>query len=92
MTCATTPYTGPSGLGIYIRKQRRERGWDVVDLARKAGLNRKLIYRIENGSTRTASPRNLRKLADVFDMSVADLEASGEASEHGNDTGENHRS
>lgn len=92
MTSAITPRTDPSPLGIYIAKLRDERGWGITRLAREAGLNRSMVERVEKGDTQKPQASTIKAFADAFGMSVAELRAGGEASEHGTSDGEDRRS
>lgn len=91
MTTAIKSRTEPSSFGALIAKLRRERGWDISELARKAGLNRSIVERVENGATQKPHAPTVKAFADVFDLTVAELEAGGKASDHGRNRSADHK-
>jgi transcriptional regulator with XRE-family HTH domain len=52
-------------IGKKIKQARLERGLSVSELAKRAGVNRGSLYRIENGAVPHAS--TLRKLSRVLE-------------------------
>ena len=67
-------------MGIRVREFRVDRGWGVDALARRAGISRTTLHNIETGRTPTPRAATLKKLAEVFQISVAHL-FSGSAPE-----------
>jgi transcriptional regulator with XRE-family HTH domain len=59
-----------------IHALRIECGWLSKDLAKRAGLNRSVVYRIEDGSVRDPKPKTLEKLAGAFGMTLRELRAA----------------
>jgi transcriptional regulator with XRE-family HTH domain len=66
-----------------VRKMRTHRGLTQTELARRAGMHRNTIARLENGTTREITSENATALAAVLKTSTAELglrlRASGEA-------------
>ena len=42
------------GFGLWLQKEREDRGWTQSDLARKSGKDRAVINKIENGGAMPA--------------------------------------
>jgi transcriptional regulator with XRE-family HTH domain len=59
-------------VGVRLAALRNDRGWDLVDLARRTGMSDKYIWRVENGLV-TPGLRNLARLAVAFEMTLAGL-------------------
>ena len=59
----------PTGL----RKARLLKGWRLVDLADRVGLNAATIWRLETRGTGAPRPTTRRKLADALGVSESDL-------------------
>jgi transcriptional regulator with XRE-family HTH domain len=66
-----------------LRKMRTHRGLTQTELARRAGMHRNTVARLENGTTREITPENATALAAVLKTPAAELglrlRASGEA-------------
>lgn len=62
-----------------IERLRLERGWTVLDLAQRSGVDRHSIREIERGLLRYG-PRatTLRRLGDALGVSPAELVPGGE--------------
>lgn len=69
---SSAPRVGPAEIGRQIRGMRDERGMKQKYLARKAGISREELSRIETGR---AMPRTgtLQGICDVLDVPVGDL-------------------
>lgn len=52
---------------------RLERGLSLVDAAKRAGVGRTTLSRLENGHTDDPSADVLKRLADTYEVSVAHL-------------------
>jgi len=61
--------------GQAVRKRRMELGLSQEDLAERADLHRTYVADVERG-VRNISLRNIHKLAQALEMSIADLFAS----------------
>jgi transcriptional regulator with XRE-family HTH domain len=59
-------------VGQHIAALRGQHGWTQEELAHRSGLNRTYIGQIEGGH-RNVAIRNLFKLADALDVTVAEL-------------------
>lgn len=59
-------------VGNLVAVRRRKREWSASELARRCGVSRQNIFLIEKG-TILPSWELAYKLADVFDVEVADL-------------------
>lgn len=59
-------------LGQRIRNYRESRGLSQKKLARRLGVSRPTISQIENGERKICA-EELQKLADIFNISIADL-------------------
>src|SRR5689334_17171324 len=62
-------------LGRRIREQREALGLSARELARRTGMNDKTVVRIEQGLFASPGPDKLARIADVLDLSLADLYA-----------------
>lgn len=56
-----------------LRVERVKARWGLKALAKKAGLNRSSLYRIETGLTQVPSQKTRRALAKVLGVKEADL-------------------
>jgi len=56
-----------------IETECRQRGWNVAELERQAGIARGTFYRMKRGETATPRASTLRKIADALEMDVDDL-------------------
>jgi len=59
-------------LGVRIRQLRRAHGWTQEVLAEKAGIHPVYLAGIERGK-RNPSFKNLHRIAEAFDISLATL-------------------
>jgi transcriptional regulator with XRE-family HTH domain len=59
-------------LGSRVRIEREVRGWSLTELAKRSGVSRAMIYKVETGA---ASPTAmlLARLAGAFEMSMSTL-------------------
>jgi transcriptional regulator with XRE-family HTH domain len=48
---------------LRLKELREVNGWSQAELARRAGVNQAIISRLESGTTKSVSFRNLEKLA-----------------------------
>jgi transcriptional regulator with XRE-family HTH domain len=55
--------------GALVRLTREKRGWSRSELSRRAGVDRGMLIRIEDGSLE-GSVSTLRKLAKALDMDL----------------------
>ena len=58
--------------GDEIRRRRTEAGRNPGEFARAAGVDRSLLYRIEEGQ-RGTTPATLKRIADELGCQIADL-------------------
>lgn len=59
-------------IGRLIQQLRAAEGWSQEELARRAKISVSTVSRYERGKTKTGGePKNMRKLADVFDIKPA---------------------
>ena len=77
--------------GQCIRARREELGWSQDELARRAGVSRSTVYRLEAGTTTSLYPAKLLSVLDALGLEVTvgpksedgavpqDVDASGEA-------------
>lgn len=63
----------PITLGTKIRVLRTLRGLKQIDLARKAGLDRRYLCNIENGKRNGLGLKTVRKIATALDVSLGEL-------------------
>jgi transcriptional regulator with XRE-family HTH domain len=56
-----------------IKRLRDDRGWSQEDLAKKTGLNKQSIFRIEKGEKRGPRPETIAKLCRAFEVERAVL-------------------
>lgn len=62
-----------------LRQRRMEKGWSASELARRAGIARSHVSRIESGESARPSADVLQRLALALETSVADLLEQPEA-------------
>lgn len=60
-------------LAHFIRRARDERGWSQVELARRSGVSRPTLIRIEQAEIESPDPHKLQLLARSLDLGVEDL-------------------
>ena len=60
-------------LGEYLLQARRDRQFNIRELAEKSGVSTAEISRIETGHRRSPSPRSLKALADALVLDYAAL-------------------
>lgn len=69
-------------LGARIRVEREARGWTQQELAYRLKVGLASVYKWEKGMVVASAP-NLQKLADAFDVSMAELtKLAGPAKTH----------
>ena len=56
-----------------LRRLRRERGWSIRELARRASMSTETIYSLEHGRREWAWPRTVRKLAETLQVKPKQL-------------------
>ena len=59
--------------GERLKRRRAERGWTAAELARRAGVSRAYLSRLEAGKTVRPSAAILERLAGALGTTVADL-------------------
>ena len=62
----------PLDLGVRVRELRTKRGWTLEQAARRAGLARSTLSKIENGQM-SPTYEALKKLAEGLEISVPQL-------------------
>lgn len=60
-------------LGNNLKRIREEKGYTKTELAKRCGLNRKIIKDIEFGYVTTPTTKTLIKLADGLGITLEDL-------------------
>ena len=60
-------------LGERLRRRRSEQGWTAAELARRSGLSKGYLSRLEAGKTVRPSSATLQRLAEALGTTVADL-------------------
>ncbi len=60
-------------LGDVLRARREELGWSQPELARRAGLDQAVEWRIESGAIQQPDPRKLARLAKALDLPLTRL-------------------
>lgn len=60
-------------VGERIRALARRKGWSVAELARRAGLKRQTLHRLQRGETRRPQIATLHKLARALEVPVEQL-------------------
>jgi transcriptional regulator with XRE-family HTH domain len=60
-------------LGERLKRRRGERGWTAAELARRSGVSRAYLSRLEGGATVRPSAAILERLAEALGTTVADL-------------------
>jgi transcriptional regulator with XRE-family HTH domain len=58
--------------GQKLQKLRRQRVWLIGDLAKKSGVHRNTISKLENGKG-GAYPETIRRLAKALDVDATEL-------------------
>ena len=56
-----------------LRRLRLQRGWNVEELARRAGVSRTTMYLLEKGITATPRAKTLQQIARTLDVPVEEL-------------------
>lgn len=64
--------------GQCIRARREELGWSQDELARRAGVSRSTVYRLEVGTTTSLYPANLLSVLDALGLEVTVGPESGD--------------
>lgn len=57
-----------TSLTVYLRPVRLEKGWTQEELARRSGVDKSTISRIENGQTRGVGFGIVERLAEALDL------------------------
>ena len=71
-------------LGKLLQRQRHAAGLSLEDLAKRAGLDKSTIFRIEQGRIEAPSPQKLQRLAAALGTDVEDYFAlAGYFTPHG---------
>lgn len=60
-------------MGYAIKRFREEKGLSQEELAKKSGVSRNLIARLESGNLKKTSTETLFKLAKALDKKVNDI-------------------
>jgi transcriptional regulator with XRE-family HTH domain len=68
-----TPMDGPSTLGEYLRAERERAGISQRQLAGRVGIHNSYLARLENGETANPAADLLQRIAEVLEISSADL-------------------
>jgi transcriptional regulator with XRE-family HTH domain len=71
-------------LGRRVRGRREGRGWTQAELARRCELHRTFVGSVERGE-RNISILNLRRIAEVLRVPLAELLAAGPPRRRGED-------
>ena len=56
-----------------LKEIRESKGLNISELARRSGITRQTITRLENAETDTANSRTLTALADALEVKVTDF-------------------
>lgn len=56
-----------------LKRIREENGLTVSELAKKSGITRQTIYRLENEDEESANSKTLKALADALEVQVSDF-------------------
>ncbi len=64
--------TSASVIGANIKRLRLQKGWSQAELAKRAGINPKTVYRHENGETRP-DEHSLWSTAEALEVGVDEL-------------------
>ncbi len=58
----------------YLRRCRQSKGFSLNDVYKNTGITNSRLSRVEqSGNTNNLSPQEIRKLAKIYDVSVADM-------------------
>ena len=60
-------------MGYRIKELREERGMSQMELARRAGVTRATLWRLESGVGKDASTKTLMKIANALSVEVREL-------------------
>lgn len=60
-------------MGYRIKELREQRGMSQAELARKAGITRVTLWRLESGDGKVAMTRTLMKIANALSVEVREL-------------------
>ena len=87
------PRANKNGLNIQIRSACLRRGWDVGELARRAGVSRTTLYNLQRGTTRQPRASTLNRIARSLEIDPGLLcnHASGPCGEFGSAAGADQR-
>lgn len=61
-----------------LRAECLQRGWDLGELARRAGVSRTTLYHLERGSTQRPQTKTLHRLARALEIDPAEFESLAE--------------
>jgi transcriptional regulator with XRE-family HTH domain len=67
-----------TSLTVHLRPVRLEKGWTQEELARRSGVDKSTISRIENGLTRGVGLGIVERLADALGLNPQSLLATSE--------------
>lgn len=56
-----------------VKEIRKDRGWTVAELARRASTSRQTIHNLENQSVKNPSGKIMFKIADAFKLSEREI-------------------
>lgn len=66
----------PSSVGSLVQAAREKRGWSLAELARRSGVSRSLVSRIESGRM-SGSLETVVGIAGVLDIDLNLLKGAG---------------
>jgi transcriptional regulator with XRE-family HTH domain len=61
------------GLGAWLKKEARLRGYSLREVSRRAGVSQTTVARIARGDMWNLTPETIIALAQVFDAPLADV-------------------
>lgn len=68
----------PDRLAVHIKAECVRRGWDLSDLARRAGISRTTLYHLLEGRTERPHAATLARLSEALELPVESLLAERE--------------
>lgn len=68
-----------------LRRLRLQRGWNVEELARRAGISRTTMYLLETGKTAMPRAKTLQQIAETLGVDVEELAPGWAAATPGGD-------
>lgn len=60
-------------MGYNLKQIRKEKGLTQAELAKRTGISRATICRLENGTQKDLMVGNLNRIAEALDCKVSDL-------------------